>query len=1013
MEDTGMKANMDLWFFVLLLGSGLTCLGADNITTVTHTTNLTSSTSSTEASATQPGSGKSTSATSTNASSSVTVSFGTVRTSGATAAMEPYNFSSLGTENATSKMASASPTSAFVTPSIAMSSVSSSRHPTVQDRGTTPTEGNATGPMIVMTTEPLDSSDGTSKDPGDPNSDGRRDETPIIAVMVALSSLLVIVFIIIVLYMLRFKKYKQAGSHSNSFRLSNGRTDDTEPQSMPLLARSPSTNRKYPPLPVDKLEEEINRRMADDNKLFREEFNALPACPIQATCEAASKEENKEKNRYVNILPYDHSRVHLTPVEGVPDSDYINASFINGYQEKNKFIAAQGPKEETVNDFWRMIWEQNTATIVMVTNLKERKECKCAQYWPDQGCWTYGNIRVSVEDVTVLVDYTVRKFCIQQVGDVTNKKPQRLVTQFHFTSWPDFGVPFTPIGMLKFLKKVKTCNPQYAGAIVVHCSAGVGRTGTFIVIDAMLDMMHAERKVDVYGFVSRIRAQRCQMVQTDMQYVFIYQALLEHYLYGDTELEVTSLEIHLQKIYNKVPGTSSNGLEEEFKKLTSIKIQNDKMRTGNLPANMKKNRVLQIIPYEFNRVIIPVKRGEENTDYVNASFIDGYRQKDSYIASQGPLQHTIEDFWRMIWEWKSCSIVMLTELEERGQEKCAQYWPSDGSVSYGDITVELKKEEECESYTVRDLLVTNTRENKSRQIRQFHFHGWPEVGIPSDGKGMINIIAAVQKQQQQSGNHPITVHCSAGAGRTGTFCALSTVLERVKAEGILDVFQTVKSLRLQRPHMVQTLEQYEFCYKVVQEYIDAFSDYANFKHLAQRQTLHLRSLLDFHAEDPTVAAVTDSPWHLRTFFCKSLTECASEQEQKQGWARWQSDLLHIMDARGWQQSSLRTEPGGSGAGVHCASHPHPTDSAMACPRSLLLLLVLLLAIGVPLARAQHWSHGWYPGGKRELDLSQAPQASEEIKICDGEECAYLRSPRMNVVKTLLADMLARQLQKKK
>uniref|UniRef100_A0A673JA61 Receptor-type tyrosine-protein phosphatase alpha n=1 Tax=Sinocyclocheilus rhinocerous TaxID=307959 RepID=A0A673JA61_9TELE len=655
------------------------------------------------------------------------------------------------------------------------------------------------------------------------------DDTAVMAVMVALSSLLVIVFIIIVLYMLRFKKYKQAGSHSNSFRLTNGRADDTELQSVPLLARSPSTNRKYPPLPVDKLEEEMNRRMADDNKLFREEFNALPVCPIQASCDAASKEENKEKNRYVNILPYDHSRVHLTSLEGVPDSDYINASYINGYQEKNKFIAAQGPKEETLNDFWRMIWEQNTATIVMVTNLKERKECKCAQYWPDQGCWTYGNIRVSVEDMMILVDYTIRKFCIQQVGDVSGKKPQRLVTQFHFTSWPDFGVPFTPIGMLKFLKKVKTYNPQYAGPIVVHCSAGVGRTGTFIVIDAMLDMMGAERKVDVFGFVTRIRAQRCQMVQTDMQYVFIFQALLEHYLYGDTELEVTSLESHLNKLYAPLPGAGCGGLEAEFKKLTSIKIQNDKMRTGNLPANMKKNRVLQIIPYEFNRVIIPVKRGEENTDYINASFIDGYRQKDSYMACQGPLQHTIEDFWRMIWEWRSCSIVTLTELEERGQEKCAQYWSSDGVMVCGDMSIELKREEESESYTVRDLLVTNNRENKSRAVRQFHFHGWPEVGIPSDGKGMINIIAAVQKQQQQSGNHPITVHCSAGAGRTGTFCALSTVLERVKAEGILDVFQTVKSLRLQRPHMVQTLEQYEFCYKVVQEYIDAFSDYANFK----------------------------------------------------------------------------------------------------------------------------------------------------------------------------------------
>uniref|UniRef100_A0A8C1IDB4 Receptor-type tyrosine-protein phosphatase alpha n=1 Tax=Cyprinus carpio TaxID=7962 RepID=A0A8C1IDB4_CYPCA len=656
------------------------------------------------------------------------------------------------------------------------------------------------------------------------------DDTAIMAVMVALSSLLVIVFIIIVLYMLRFKKYKQAGSHSNSFRLTNGRADDTELQSVPLLARSPSTNRKYPPLPVDKLEEEMNRRMADDNKLFREEFNALPVCPIQASCDAASKEENKEKNRYVNILATRPTKeVHLTSLEGVPDSDYINASYINGYQEKNKFIAAQGPKEETVNDFWRMIWEQNTATIVMVTNLKERKECKCAQYWPDQGCWTYGNIRVSVEDMMVLVDYTIRKFCIQQVGDVSGKKPQRLVTQFHFTSWPDFGVPFTPIGMLKFLKKVKNCNPQYAGPIVVHCSAGVGRTGTFIVIDAMLDMMGAERKVDVFGFVTRIRAQRCQMVQTDMQYVFIFQALLEHYLYGDTELEVTSLESHLNKLYAPLPGAGCGGMEAEFKKLTSIKIQNDKMRTGNLPANMKKNRVLQIIPYEFNRVIIPVKRGEENTDYINASFIDGYRQKDSYMACQGPLQHTIEDFWRMIWEWRSCSIVMLTELEERGQEKCAQYWSSDGVMVCGDMSIELKREEESESYTVRDLLVTNNRENKARAVRQFHFHGWPEVGIPSDGKGMINIIAAVQKQQQQSGNHPITVHCSAGAGRTGTFCALSTVLERVKAEGILDVFQTVKSLRLQRPHMVQTLEQYEFCYKVVQEYIDAFSDYANFK----------------------------------------------------------------------------------------------------------------------------------------------------------------------------------------
>ncbi|GLD69945.1 receptor-type tyrosine-protein phosphatase alpha isoform X1 [Lates japonicus] len=136
-----------------------------------------------------------------------------------------------------------------------------------------------------------------------------------------------------------------------------------------------------------------------------------------------------------------------------------------------------------------------------------------------------------------------------------------------------------------------------------------------------------------------------------MQYVFIFQALLEHYLYGDTELEVTSLESHLAKLYTPSPGAGS-GLEAEFKKLTSIKIQSDKMRTGNLPANMKKNRVLQIIPYEFNRVIVPVKRGEENTDYVSASFIDvsveapglEAAEDSRYMAGQGPLRRTAEDF---------------------------------------------------------------------------------------------------------------------------------------------------------------------------------------------------------------------------------------------------------------------------------------------------------------------------------------------------------------------------------
>uniref|UniRef100_F6RGE8 protein-tyrosine-phosphatase n=1 Tax=Monodelphis domestica TaxID=13616 RepID=F6RGE8_MONDO len=516
--------------------------------------------------------------------------------------------------------------------------------------------------------------------------------------------------------------------------------------------------------------------------------HSLPSGHVQGAFETANKEENREKNRYPNILP--SKLLSLLVLLVCVMGSWCPAPFLWGDPP------APGPSVQ---------------------------EEKCHQYWPDQGCWTYGNIRVSVEDCIVLVDYTVRKFCIQSQLHDGGKAP-RLVTQLHFTSWPDFGVPFTPIGMLKFLKKVKTLNPSHAGPVIVHCSAGVGRTGTFIVIDAIIDMMHSEQKVDVFEFVSRIRNQRPQMVQTDMQYTFIYQALLEYYLYGDTELDVASLEKHLQSLHSPTAPLDKIGLEEEFRKLTNVRIMKENMRTGNLPANMKKARVIQIIPYDFNRVILSMKRGQEYTDYINASFIDGYRQKDYFIATQGPLPHTVEDFWRMVWEWKCHTIVMLTEVQEREQEKCFQYWPAEGSVTHGQIHIELKSDTISEAISVRDFL-----EKKSRLVRQFHFHGWPEIGIPAEGKGMIDLIAAVQKQQQQTGNHPITVHCSAGAGRTGTFIALSNILERVKAEGLLDVFQAVKSLRLQRPHMVQTLEQYEFCYKVVQDFIDIFSDYANFK----------------------------------------------------------------------------------------------------------------------------------------------------------------------------------------
>ncbi|XP_028821049.1 receptor-type tyrosine-protein phosphatase epsilon-like isoform X2 [Denticeps clupeoides] len=648
---------------------------------------------------------------------------------------------------------------------------------------------------------------------------------------VLILTLFILTLLFLCAYLLRFQVQQKHLVSTLQHKAPQGLLEDQD-QTVVLLPRSLSPSQRFLPIPCSSLEEEYRRRAADESKLFREEYNSLPC--VLSCCGAfeASREENRDKNRYPNILPNDHSRVRLSPVDGIPCSDYINASYIHGYKESNKFIAAQGPIPETVCDFWRMVWEQRSATIVMLTNLRERNEEKCCQYWPNQGSCRYGRVCVTLQQASVLVDYTIRKLSLQSGGD--GCRETRMVTQMHFTGWPDFGVPFSPISTLRFLKRVRNSNPPRSGPITVHCSAGVGRTGTFIVIDAMLDMMQEEQRVDVFGFVSRIRQQRPLLVQTEMQYEFIYKAVLEHHLYGDTELDILSLKSRQLRLCNmhsahhtlphKHTVHSMNThlrIEEEFRKLTEVRIMKENMRTGNLSANLRKNRVLQIIPYDFNRVILSIKRGQEFTDYINASFIDGYRQRDYFIATQAPLSHTVEDFWRMVWERKSHSIIMLTELQERGQEKCVQYWADEGSVCYGEFSVELTGEVECDSFSLRDLLLTHSAE--SRLVRHFQFH-WPEMGPPLDGRGMIDMISAVQRHQEQIGHTSAIVHCSAGAGRTGVFIAVCILVERLQAEGRLDIFQTTKSLRLQRPHMVQTLEQYEFCYKVLQDFVDMFTD---------------------------------------------------------------------------------------------------------------------------------------------------------------------------------------------
>ncbi|CAB1351694.1 unnamed protein product, partial [Coregonus sp. 'balchen'] len=300
---------------------------------------------------------------------------------------------------------------------------------------------------------------------------------------------------------------------------------------------------------------------------------------------------------------------------------------------------------------------------------------------------------------------------------------------------------------------------------------------------------------------------------------------LAHYNKRST---ITSREIQTA-VRLLLPGELAKHAVSEGTKarLANTKAHTSRFISANLPCNKFKNRLVNIMPYESTRVCLQPIRGVEGSDYINASFIDGYRQQKAYIATQGPLAETTEDFWRMLWEHNSTIVVMLTKLREMGREKCHQYWPAERSARYQYFVVDPMAEYNMPQYILREFKVTDARDGQSRTVRQFQFTDWPEQGVPKSGEGFIDFIGQVHKTKEQFGQDgPISVHCSAGVGRTGVFITLSIVLERMRYEGVVDIFQTVKMLRTQRPAMVQTEDQYQFCYRAGLEYLGSFDHYA-------------------------------------------------------------------------------------------------------------------------------------------------------------------------------------------
>ncbi|XP_055884637.1 uncharacterized protein LOC106051812 [Biomphalaria glabrata] len=570
---------------------------------------------------------------------------------------------------------------------------------------------------------------------------------------------------------------------------------------------------------------DFNMFMAKHNgTFFTQQFQTIPS-PSNVSTEYANNVSNKLKNRYKNICTYDHSRVNLKIDTDKGEGDYINASYIRGYKDQVEFIASQGPNKTILNDFVRMLWEQNVEKIVMLTNLTEDGKMKCEQYWPNEEKLLYGDIKMKLISTETFSDYTVRRLELNKKNEDTHH-----VTQYHFHAWPDKGVPEAPWSLLHFIHRISSKTSTHY--IVVHCSAGVGRTGTYIAIHNVLRQARETGKLEFFKTVTKLREDRILMVQTALQYEFVHRAVQAALLTVDRTVRIDDLRNKKER--NILAGTR---VDAEFKTLCSVcsivnsqvttednrETQEDVYQNTQLLSQQEKNRFTSILPKRQYR---PHLESDNNVygDYINAVFVSGLKQKDQHFLTQLPMPGTVDDFWRLVIQYKVTLIVDFEFEKQKDDSTIANYLPTKPSKVFQTELFEIASHSYKQTLVWDEQKLTVCHVDQTKQLKHEVLH--IRAGIKDlNTKKWVQLIKHLQAFNVSG--RKVAFLCRNGASFSGLACALCLMIETLDTESCVNVPVIVGSLKFIRPEVIATVADYRLLYEVLERYSETSSQYTN------------------------------------------------------------------------------------------------------------------------------------------------------------------------------------------